>query len=84
MARKYQVTDSRGVVRKRTTQNRVYQFCVVYFLREYESKWRPGEIVPATSGAEWSGSRTLAQNVARRWQRHPHCEATEIIEVAQP
>lgn len=84
MSRKYQVTDSRGKVHKRTTKNRTYHFAVVHHIRSYESKWRPGEIYPASSGAEWAARRDLAENVARRWQRYEHCEAIEIIEVQQP
>lgn len=63
---KYQATDSRGQVHKRSTTHRIYSHAVVAHIGP--SHWH-GRDYPARSVAEWAGRLDLAQNVARRWER---------------
>jgi hypothetical protein len=82
MTKKYQVTDSRGKVHKRTTKSNTYTHAVVHHIKAQpaEGNWAGR---PAYSRAEWAGSLTLAQNAARRWVGVPYCEGVEILEAQE-
>lgn len=75
MANKYQVTDSKGQVHKRTSLERTYTHCVVVHL----PPWKNGD--PARSRAEWARTLDLAEKNARSWRNH--AEAVEIIEAVR-
>jgi len=73
MRKQYVAIDSRGVVHRRSTQNRTYTHCVVIRFPE-----RPGfplaiypphrEKIPAYHVAEWAGRPDLADRIARRYR----------------
>lgn len=78
MTTKYQVTDSRGQVHKRTSKaGRVYTHAVVthYPACPAEGNWAARE---AYSKASWSGSLHLAHKEAAR---RSSCVSVEVIPV---
>lgn len=78
MATKHHVTDSRGQVHKRTSQNRVYSHCIVAHCKEMAREGR--EPWPAHSTAHWASSLARAQATARQCHRYWGFESVEIIE----
>jgi hypothetical protein len=82
MRRRYQVTDRNGKVHKRSTEHRTYTHAIVIHFAERppSARWPKGW--PAFSRAEWAGTRTLADNVARRWTRQPSVEV-EILDAQE-
>ena len=77
MSTKYQVTDSRGVVHKRTTAERVYTHCVVCHRKAIPAGngWLDR---PARDYVSWAGRLDLAQKIARGWTGE-YADGVEII-----
>jgi hypothetical protein len=76
--RKYQVTDSRGIVHKRNSV-RLYTHAVVAHV-----PGRPAQVgypahEPVTNTA-WTGSPRLAEREANRWRNHSAKWTVEVIE----
>ena len=69
MRNKFQATDSRGTVHKRTSENRTYTHCVVVHIPA-RPKTTHFTAVNAHDRAEWAGSLTLAEKNASGWRRH--------------
>ena len=78
MATKYQVTDSRGQVHKRTTKDRAYTHAVVIHCGIVPAGANYRE-VPAKSWAQWAGRADLAQKAASQASKFWGFEAVEII-----
>jgi hypothetical protein len=75
MARKYQVTDSRGQVHTRKS-DRTYTHAVISHRKEGSSAWRAKQ-----TDANWAGSASLAEKQAAERRRSEYVESVEIIEV---
>ena len=82
MTTKYQVTDSRGQVHKRTTMNRTYTHAVVCHMPEMPDRYHPDKPWPARSSASWCGRADLAEKEAARWRKHGY--PVEIIPIDPP
>lgn len=80
MATKHRVTDSRGEVHKRTSQERVYSHCVVIRFKDRPAS--PGyRAIPAYSRAEWASTLALAERNASSWRKPDkiYVESVEVI-----
>jgi hypothetical protein len=78
---KFQVTDSRGKIHKRTSMSRIYTHCVVIYLKGSPAD-KFGYAIAPHSRAEWAGNEVLATNNASRWRRcGDHVESVEIIAI---
>jgi hypothetical protein len=80
---KFEATDGKGKVHKRSSTSHVYSHCVViHFAAHLPSKlWPKG--ISACSHAEWAASRALAERNASRWRKKPCVEAIEILDAIQ-
>jgi len=83
MRRKYEVTDRTGRLHTRQTESRTYTHAVIiHFKEQLPSKmWPTGW--PPFSRSEWAGSRQLAENVMRRYQRYGSVEAVELLDAKE-
>jgi len=78
MSTKYQVTDSRGQVHKRTTKERTYTHAVVIHcgIIPANENWREQ---PAKTIVQWAGRPDLARKAADQSKKYWGFEAVEII-----
>lgn len=80
MANKYQVTDSKGQVHKRTSLNRTYTHAVVI---HYAARPADGDYMgrKAYSKAAWAGSHELAAKSAAYESKWGETEIIEAVEI---
>ena len=78
MANKFQATDSRGTVHKRTSENRTYTHCVVVHYSAVPAQGNFGPW-PASTKAEWAGRADLAEKNAARYRSNNRVDGVEVL-----
>jgi hypothetical protein len=78
---KFEATDAKGKVHKRSSARHFYSHCVViHFAAHPPSQlWPKG--IAACSYAEWERSDVTAERKVARWRKKPSVEAIEVLEV---